>query len=158
MERYIIQLIMAGFGSAGFGLLFRVRRDRLPLAAMGGILCWLAYLGSRRIWSGVFVPSLAASVAAALYAEILARTCKAPSTPFFALSEIPLIPGSSLYYCMLNAAEGNGTEAVHYGLQTFAVALGIAAGMSMVWALCDFSRKAAAWRNKKREGGGNMLQ
>ncbi len=149
MEQIALQLIMAGLGSAGFGLIFRVRRDHLSLIAMGGVLCWLTYLGSRQIWSGMFVPSLAASVAAALYAEILARICKAPSTPFFALSEIPLIPGSSLYYCMLNAARGKAQEAVSYGLQTFAVALGIAAGMSIVWALCDFSRKVARHTGKR---------
>ena len=151
MGKYVIQLIMAGFGSAGFGLLFRIRKDHLLLAALGGVLCWLSYLGSGRIWAGMFVPSLTASVVAALYAELLARLCKAPSTPFFALSEIPLIPGSTLYCCMLNAAEGNGMEAVHYGMQTFAVALGIAAGMSIVWALCDFSRKAAGWKKRKSE-------
>lgn len=143
MEQIVLQLIMAGLGSAGFGLIFRVRRDHLSLIAIGGVLCWLSYLGSRQIFHGMFVPSLAASVAAALYAEILARLCKAPSTPFFALSEIPLIPGSTLYYCMLNAARGQSREALSYGLQTFAVALGIAAGMSIVWAMCDFSRKAA---------------
>ena len=72
---------------------------------------------------------------------------------FFALSEIPLIPGSTLYYCMLNAAGGHADEAVSYGLKTFAVALGIAAGMSIVWALCDFSRKAERFHRRRHRQG-----
>ena len=82
MESILLQLLMAGMGSVGFGMMFRIRRKHLLLTAFGGALCWLAYLGSRQIWSGMFVPSFAASVAAALYAEALARICKAPSTPF----------------------------------------------------------------------------
>lgn len=146
IHTYAIQLIMAAASAVGFAVLFRVEYRFLPSMAFGGFLCWAAYLGSQQIWNGSFVPSLAASIVVALYAEILARVCKAPSTPFFAVSEMPLFPGGSLYYCMLSALEGNGAQAASYGMSTFATALGIAGGMSIVWALCDLSRKIAARR------------
>lgn len=147
MEQYALQLIMASASSLGFAVLFRVEYRFLPSMALGGFVCWFSYLCSEQIWSGTFVPSLAASIVVALYAEILARVCKAPSTPFFAVAEMPLFPGGSLYYCMLSALEGDGSAAASYGMATFATALGIAGGMSIVWALCDLSRKIAARRH-----------
>lgn len=147
IHQYAIALIMAAGSSLGFAVLFRVELRFLPSMAFGGFLCWFSYLCSQLLWSGTFVPSLAASIVVALYAEILARVCKAPSTPFFAVSEMPLFPGGSLYYCMLSALEGDHAQAAAYGMSTFATALGIAGGMSIVWALCDLSRKIAARRH-----------
>ena len=55
-----------------------------------------------------------------------------------------------LYYSMSCAVYGQLAQASIYGLQTFQCALGIGTGMSIVWALCDFSRKMQAWW-KERE-------
>ena len=46
-----------------------------------------------------------------------------------------------LYYCMRSVVEGNLHQAWNYGRDTFLYALGIAAGMSIAWAICDFLRK-----------------
>lgn len=141
-----LQLIAATLGTVGFAMIYHVEPRFLPPIGFGGLLCWLSYLGAAQIWSGIFVPSLVASLVVALYAEILARVCKAPSTPFFAVSEMPLFPGSALYYCMHYTIRGDAELAGSYGLSAFATALGIAGGMSIVWALCDLSRKIAARR------------
>lgn len=137
---------MAAIATVGFAVIYHVEIRFLPSMALGGFLCWAAYLGSEQIWSGTFVPSLAASIVVALYAEILARVCKEPSTPFFAVSEMPLFPGGALYYSMLYAIRHDYEMAGTYGMRAFATALGIAGGMSIVWALCDLSRKIAARR------------
>ena len=89
----------------------------------------------------MFFPTLAAAFGIDLYAEILARSCRSTSTSFFVTSVIPLIPGSTLYYCMRSIVEGNLHQAWNYGRDTFLYALGIAAGMSIAWAICDFLRK-----------------
>lgn len=57
--------------------------------------------------------------------EVLARWLKAPSTLFFIVAMIPLIPGSTLYYSMSCAVYGQLAQASIYGLQTFQCALGI---------------------------------
>lgn len=95
----------------------------------------------QRMLGGVFFPTLAAAFGIDLYAEILARSCRSTSTSFFVTSVIPLIPGSALYYCMRSVVEGNLHQAWNYGRDTFLYALGIAAGMSIAWAICDFLRK-----------------
>ena len=115
---YIVQLFTGAAGSVAFGILFHMKKKHLP-----------------------FFPTLAAAFGIDLYAEILARSCRSTSTSFFVTSVIPLIPGSTLYYCMRSVVEGNLHQAWNYGRDTFLYALGIAAGMSIAWAICDFLRK-----------------
>ena len=127
---YIVQLFTGAAGSVAFGILFHMKKKHLPLAALGGFLGWLLFIICRGFWGGID-----------LYAEILARSCRSTSTSFFVTSVIPLIPGSTLYYCMRSVVEGNLHQAWNYGRDTFLYALGIAAGMSIAWAICDFLRK-----------------
>ena len=96
----VIQLITGAIGSVAFGLLFHMKTKYLPLATAGGFLSWLVFLFGKNLWGSVFLPALLAGFIADVYAEILARICKGTSTSFFVTSVIPLIPGSTLYYCM----------------------------------------------------------
>ena len=137
----IIQLLTGAAGSVGFGLIFHINKRYLPVAAVGGAFGWLAYLLLFHHGNHIFVSMLVASFCVAIYAEILARVYGAPSTPFFVTSAIPLIPGSTLYYCMSALAEGNTRLAEEYGSQTFLCALGIAGGMAIAWCICDLTRK-----------------
>lgn len=140
-----VQLIAGAVGSVGFALIFNLKRRYIPFAAGGGFLGWLVYLlCSAFIWDGIFLPTLAASFVTAVYAEILARICRAPSTLFFMTAVIPLIPGSTLYYCIYSIVMKDITSAKTYGEETFLYALAIAAGMSIAWTICDFSRKIRA--------------
>ena len=144
-----IQLITAAAGSIGFGLLFHIRKRYLGLVGIGGMIGWLAYVFFTGIWDGVFLPSLAAGFIVDIYAEILARVCKETSTSFFVTSIIPLVPGSTLFYCMSSIVEGNSQMALMYGRDTFYFALGIAVGMSAAWSICYFGRTV----RKKQDAG-----
>ena len=108
----VIQLITGAIGSVAFGLLFHMKTKYLPLAAAGGFLSWLVFLFGKNLWGSVFLPALLAGFIADVYAEILARICKGTSTSFFVTSVIPLIPGSTLYYCMSSIVEGNPMQAL----------------------------------------------
>ena len=140
----VIQLITGAIGSVAFGLLFHMKTKYLPLAAAGSFLSWLVFLFGKSLWGSVFLPALLAGFIADVYAEILARICKETSTSFFVTSVIPLIPGSTLYYCMSSIVEGNPMQALKYGRDTFLFAFGIAAGMSIAWAICYFLRSIKA--------------
>ena len=113
---YIVQLFTGAAGSVAFGILFHMKKKHLPLAALGGFLGWLLFIICRECWGGVFFPTLAAAFGIDLYAE-------------------------TLYYCMRSVVEGDLHQAWNYGRDTFLYALGIAAGMSIAWAICDFLRK-----------------
>lgn len=136
-----LQLVMAYLGSMGFAVLFHLRKQLMVTASAGGVLTWIIYLISVPHSDGVFFPSLAASTAGAFYAELMARILKTPSTPFFVIAMIPLIPGSTLYYSMEQVVQDNLVSAWFYGVQTIQCALGIGAGMSIAWAVCYLSRK-----------------
>ena len=144
MMQTIIQLLSGALGSIGFGLLFHLNRRYLPAAGVGGLLAWLAYLLAAPAVHGTFLANLVGGVCAALYAEFMARWYNAPSTPFFITAAVPLIPGSTLYYCMNAVVSSNLLAAEHYGEQTFLAAFGIAGGMAIAWCLADLSRKLNA--------------
>lgn len=150
MERAVLQLITAFAGSLGFGMLFHLRRKLLMPAAVGGMLCWGVYLLAIQWLEGILVPSLLASAFAALYAELLARRLRAPATIFLIPTVVPMIPGSTLYYAMSHAVRGEWAEARSFGAQTVQYALGIAIGISLVWALMEMARNLAAGFGNRR--------
>lgn len=142
----IVQLVSAVVSSLGFALLFHVRKGLLLPSAMGGLVCWGVYLIASVHMEGIFYPSLLAAACTALYAETLARLLRAPTPVFFVPAVIPLIPGSSLYYTMSAAVQGDMALAAYYGNRTILFVLALAAGASIIWAACDMSRKLLALR------------
>lgn len=144
----VLQLAMAYLGSMGFAILFHLRKQLMVTASAGGVLTWMIYLVIVPFSDQVFFPALAASTAGAFYAELMARRLKTPSTPFFVIAMIPLIPGSTLYYSMEQVVQDNLVDAWYYGVQTLQCALGIGAGMSIAWAVCYLSRKMKSGESK----------
>lgn len=135
MEKYIVQLIAALLGSAGFAMLFHLRGKLVLPAGIGGMLCWGTYLLAEHYLGGLLIPSVIGSAFAALYAELLARRMKAPATLFFVPTVISMIPGSTLYYTMSSAVGKDWEQAHIYGSNTIQYALGIAIGICLVWAV-----------------------
>ena len=117
-------LLTALLGSAGFALLFNVRKQLLPLAALGGALCWGAYL-------------LAASAVTAVWSEILARVKKTPAQQYLIVGLIPLVPGATLYYAMSAVVQQDWAQAQFHGYRVTAFVLGIAAGVSLTLSLFE---------------------
>ncbi len=151
MEEILIQLVTSLTGSLGFALLFRLRLRLLPWAALGGALCWGCYLLCGGLLEGVFFPCLLSSAFAELYAEAMARLLHAPSTLFYIPAVVPLVPGGSLFHTMSAVVRNDWAAASSFGTATGVSALGIAIGMSLVWALV-FMVREAEWRiaqNKK---------
>ncbi len=132
MKTVIIQLITAFLGSLGFAMLFGMRRKHVFPAALGGLLAWGVYLAVHAWMPGVFLPNLIAAMFSAAYAEFLAHIRKCPATLFLILAIIPLVPGSSLYYAMDAAVNGEFASAGEFGHRTLVCALAIAAGISLV--------------------------
>lgn len=137
MKETIVQLVTAFLGSLGFSLLFGMRRRHLLLASLGGMLAWGVYLlANHARWiEGDFIPYLLASAFAVLYAELMARLRKCPTTLFVIPAILPLVPGGSLYYAMSYAVRGQMGAAGQYGLRALKLGLAIAAGISIMVAL-----------------------
>ena len=141
MKDVIIQLVTAFLGSLGFTLLFGLRRRYLFAASLGGVLAWGVYLAVEAGMKQGFLACLIAAAFAVLYAELLARKLKTPATLFVIPAIVPLVPGSSLYYAMSSAVQGDLISARSYGTQTLVYALAIAAGISLVTAIRQLKTK-----------------
>lgn len=127
-----MQLITAFLGTLGFGVLFNIRGRKLWLAALGGFLSWGFFL-----LLGLWIQSepvryFLCSVLVSVYAEILARAVKTPTTTFIIISLIPLVPGGSLYYTMASALEGSGDRFVTNGVHTLSLAIALSLGIILV--------------------------
>ena len=134
---WAIQLAMSLPAALGFALFFNVSRPHIIIAAIGGLLSWGCYeLCSYGLdIQGVFIPCLIASTFAAVYAEILARRCNAPTSVFFIIAVIPLVPGRGLFYTMSNAVQGQWSACATNALTTLLFAAGIAVGICIVTAV-----------------------
>lgn len=130
-----IQLLCGALGSVGFAMIFRLRPSFLPLAAVGGLLNWGSYLLLLHLTDALFLSCLVASALSAVYAELLAKWLRAPATVFLVPTVIPSIPGSNLYYTMAAAVAGDLAGMAQNAILTAEYAFGIAAGISIVWAI-----------------------
>ena len=125
-------LLTALLGSAGFALLFNVRKQLLPLAALGGALCWGAYLLAGVWTQSVFVQSFAASAVTAVWSEILARVKKTPAQQYLIVGLIPLVPGVALTNCIRDVANCDYLSGTIRAIDAVLIAAGIALGVGLV--------------------------
>ena len=147
---YVLQLAAAFSGSMGFALLFQVRRGKLLLASLGGLLAWAVYLALGPVMPQDVPRFFVASVVLTIYAEILARVVKCPATLFLVTAAVPLIPGGSLYSTMRYFVQGDFAASSSQGLNTILLALAIAAGMIVPMSLFQLVRRVRVWRAKKK--------
>ena len=127
-----VQVLASFVGTIGFGIMFNIRGRRLLLAAFGGFLSWLLFLLLGFVIADEVVRYFIVSVAASVYAEVLARIVKTPTTTFCIVSLIPLIPGGSLYYSMRYALEGQSENFVQKAVYTLALAAALSLGIVLV--------------------------
>ena len=136
MNEIVIQLLAAVVGSIGFSLIFNVSRKHIIAVIIGSFLSWALYLLSANVLMLNVLPATVISAACCeIYAEILARIMKVPTTIIYIPAVVPLIPGGSLYNTMHAAVYQDWVSCRAYGFQTLQTTLGIAIGISFVSAL-----------------------
>ena len=133
----VVQIIAALVGSVGFAIFFKMKGKQIALAGIGGAVTWMVYLFVQSFVTGYFVPYFAAAVFVAVYAEIMARINRAPATIFLTAAAVPLIPGGSLYYGLVNKDEVLFTQS---GEAAIVIALAIAMGFVVVAVITRYIR------------------
>ena len=144
----LLQVIMAFFGTMGFGMLFRSRGKKLLLASLGGMAAWALFL-----LLGLRIESEPAryfivSVIISIYAEVLARVCKTPAGTFGILSLVPLVPGGGLYYSADFALSGNMQAFVDKALSTLTLTAMLSVGIVLVAAMAKFLSSSLGRRKR----------
>ncbi|MDC4248958.1 MULTISPECIES: threonine/serine exporter family protein [Bacillota] len=129
----IINSIYAFFSSLGFGLLFNIKGKNLIFSSLCGCLGWFIYLfSSNFISKSENFNYFLASIFISLFSEVLTKILKSPLLVFLLCGIIPLVPGGSMFYTMLESLKGNTTKALTLGCNTLMLAGSIAIGIFLV--------------------------
>lgn len=127
-----LQIIAAFLGSLGFGILYNIRGKKLILAGFGGLIGWAFFLALGLLIDTELIRFCIVSMIISIYAEILARVLKTPTTTFITTSLIPLVPGRALYYTMSSVFGGDINTFFGNVMYTLSVAFAIAIGVVIV--------------------------
>ena len=137
--RYEIVQILTGFiGALCFGILFNLKGKRLLAGAIGGLLSWGIFIILSQFIASEALNYFIVSVSISIYAEIVAKQVKTPTTPIITTALIPLIPGGSLYYTIASAFDSSFGVFSEKALYTLKLAAALALGMIVVLAIWRF--------------------
>ena len=129
----IIPLLASGvIGTVGFSILFKSNKSRVFCCAVGGLLVTLVYYLCTKATDNLFIQNFMPSLFATVYAEIMARVMKAPTTPILACSVIVLIPGGRLYYTTYHFVTSNMEAFESELISMLQVAAGICVGITCI--------------------------
>ena len=141
-----IQCLACLFGAVGFCFLFNIHRLGILFCTIGGILTWVVHCVAMMLGAEEMAAVLIASIFAATYAEIMARRRKCPAIGYLIIGLIGLIPGSSLYYTINFAIQGQMSQFADRGMRTIAIAGLMAAGILLVSTTVRMSNE---WKKHK---------
>ena len=128
----IIQLGAAFLGSIGFAIFLKMKGKQIFHAGLGGLITWYIYLMAFDFCQSEFLSNLIAAVFVGIFAEIMARVNRAPSTIFLTAAAIPLIPGGKLYYTMYGLVSKDQMLFMESGTDAAVIALAISLGFVIV--------------------------
>ncbi|MEA4805950.1 threonine/serine exporter family protein [Acetobacterium wieringae] len=138
---YIAPCLYAFGASLAFAIVFNIPRNKLLLSALGGLLGQLVYVVFQLFISNDVILYLLATIAISLYAEVLARLTKSPTTIYLAVALIPLVPGGGIYYTMLYFINGEMDLGITTGVHTLLISGALAVGIIMISSTVNLVRK-----------------
>lgn len=126
---YLEMILTSLLGTLGFAIIFRIKGAHIAWASIGGALTCAVYVLFDFLGAALFLSNFLASLFAVIFASVMAKFLKTPSTILVSLCIIPLVPGSSLFYTMSNLIVWNEAQFFLYAKNTLHIALGIAGGI-----------------------------
>lgn len=140
---FFLPCLYAFFGCLAFCVVLGQRKALLVPSALGGSIGWGVYLLLAPAGSDILQYFMGA-IAVAVYAEIMARVFKAPSTGFLVGGILPLVPGGGIYYTMEYCLAGDTMLFLTTGIHTLGVAGSMAVGLLLVSSLVRMFRRGLA--------------
>lgn len=131
----ILQIVTGFLGSFGFAILYNIHGKKLVFSAFGGFLSWAVFVLLKFLTESEPIRYFLVAVLLSVYAEIMARVLKTPTTTFVITSLIPLIPGGALYYTMTSVFDGDLLRFLEKGIYTLQLAVALALGIVLVSAV-----------------------
>ena len=128
----LLQCIFSVVASAGFVIIFNIHGYGNLLCALGGGITWAVFCLVQALGGQELLCYFLSTVAAAIFAEVMARVRKYPAISYLISSLLPLIPGSGIYYAAQQAVQSNRDGFLAYGTKTLSIAGVMAAGILLV--------------------------
>lgn len=147
---YLAPCLYAFGGCLAFALVFNIQKNKILLSALGGVIGQLTYLSFQPFVGNDVALFLFATICISLYAEIMARVTKSPTTIFLAVALIPLVPGGGVYYTMLYFINGDIDLGITTGLHTLGISGALAMGIVMASSTISLIRKVMLHRKRKK--------
>ena len=138
MTTEIIQIITGFIGSLCFGILFNLKGKRLLAGAIGGLLSWGLFIILSQFIVSEPINYFFVSAFVTVYAEVVSKLIKTPTTPIITTALIPLVPGGSLYYTVASAFDSSFGVFSEKAFYTLKLAAALALGMIIVLAIWKF--------------------
>lgn len=130
------QGISALFGTLGFSILFGLRRKRLIISTLGGLIVWGVYaIMNLFVPENLFLCNFIPALVGTLYSQVMARIIKTPATMFIFTSLVVLVPGGMLYYSMRSIVLGDTLDGITRILETLEVSVALAFGIVVIMAI-----------------------
>lgn len=145
---YFVQCVASFVGCVGFFIVFNIHGPGGILCALGGILSWAVYCVFYHSNHDSVVSTFFATIAAAIYSEIMARVRKCPAISYLVVSIFPLLPGAGIYYTANYIVRGDFENFAHQGMNTIAIAGVLAVGILMV---STTVRLWTVWKNSNKQ-------
>lgn len=129
----VLACVLSFIACFGFCLPFNIRGTvGTILCCLGGSLGWAVYLLFQHLGSSIYVSTLAASLFVSVYAEVMARIRKCPTSAYLVVSYFPLVPGFTIYQAMDYGIRGDIQLFLETFIKTFGIAGCIALGTLLV--------------------------
>ncbi|MGW2596189.1 threonine/serine ThrE exporter family protein [Streptomyces klenkii] len=132
VERPVIQIIAAMLLSFAFAVLLQQERHSVWVATLNGGVAWVVY-GALADTAGLD-PVPATAIAAGLvglFGQLLSRYRYASALPYVTAAIGPLLPGSAVYFALLNFAKNELNTGIASLTKAAALALAIAIGVNL---------------------------
>jgi uncharacterized membrane protein YjjB (DUF3815 family) len=127
----LLEPLWAGLATAAFAAMFNLRGRDLAFAAAGGALGWAVAAPLQAATGSQAVAYCAASVVIGIWAELIAAIRRRPAAVYIACGILPLVPGSGMYYTMLEYVRGNSWNGLATAFATLQAAGAISVGLAL---------------------------
>lgn len=147
----IKKIIFASLVSLVYALRYELSGFKvLTAVSLGGAISWLSYQLAIEAGISLLVANFIAALIMSTYAEIMARIMRMPVTVFLIVAMLPLVPGLTIYQTMVEAVQGNSTEALNLATEAFAISGALTMGNLTASTLASYLTRTRLGIKKKR--------
>lgn len=145
-----IQIISGFIGSFAFAFLYNIRGKKLIFAGLGSLIAVGSYILLAEIIDSTAICYFIVAAMISIYAEIMARVMKSPTTTFIPLALIPLVPGSALYYTMAYVFDSDWNSFLEKAIYTMSLTVALALGIVLISAITKMINKEKTWKSESK--------